>query len=428
MAYKAVYNRFLTLRDDFPAGISVFLVAVPLCLGIAHASGAPILSGLVSGIIGGIVVGTFSKSQLSVTGPAAGLTAIVLNGITELGSFEAFLVALTLAGVFQFIFGVFKWGGVAAFIPTSVINGMLSAIGVLLIINQFPHMIGLQVLPKDSTKGIFDATFLYKVVNPFILSIGLSCMVLFIFWDRLVKQRNKLVPGALAAVLLGSGLAYVFRLFNQPLQSKSFVQLRGISSINEFLYATHFPDWQVLLNYNVFIIAFAVAIIASVETLLSVEAIDKLDPYKRKSPPNRELMAQGLGNTICGLLGGIPLTAVIVRGSVNVNAGGRTRLSSIVQGSLLLIALVFFSSVFNYIPIASLAAILVYTGYKLFMREYLLSLWATNKLEAFVFVITIAAVVLTDLLIGVLTGWILQLTFSGNGKLLLIAIYEKMKR
>lgn len=407
---------FDSLKFDIPAGISVFLVAVPLCLGIAHASGAPLISGIISGIVGGTVVAAVSRSPLSVTGPAAGLTAIVLDGIMDLGSFEAFLLALTLAGVLQILFGVLKVGTVASLIPVSVINAMLSAIGVLLIMNQFPQMVGYQVAAKNTQDSFFSASFFTSIINPFVLLIGLLSLVLFIFWDRIMKQRNRLVPGALAVVLIGSGLAWLLQQLGVQFQPSSFVQLKGIGSIDEFLSVTSFPHWLAVIDYKVYVVAVSIAVIASVETLLSIEAIDKLDPHQRKSPPNTELMAQGIGNTVCGLIGGIPITAVIVRGTVNVNAGGKTRMSAIIHGLLLLLSIVFFADLLNLIPISALAAILVFTGYKLFMAEYMRKLWFQNKMEWLVFITTIVCVVLTDLLVGVLIGMALHWLLCGSAQ------------
>jgi MFS superfamily sulfate permease-like transporter len=407
---------FDSLKDDIPAGISVFLVAVPLCLGIAHASGAPLISGIISGIVGGTVVAAISRSALSVTGPAAGLTAIVLDGILDLGSFEAFLLALTMAGVLQVLFGILKVGSVASLIPVCVINAMLSAIGVLLIMNQFPQMIGYQVAGKGGDTGYFSTSFFANIIHPFVLLIGLLSLLLFIFWDRIMKQRNRLVPGALAVVLIGSGLAWLFQQLGVQFQPSSFVQIKGVGSVDEFLAITSFPQWLAVIDYKVYVVAVSIAVIASVETLLSIEAIDKLDPLKRKSPPNTELMAQGIGNTICGLIGGIPLTAVIVRGTVNVNAGGKTRISAIIHGLLLLVSIMFFTKALNLIPIAALAAILVFTGYKLFMAVYMKRLWQENKMEWLVFVVTIVGVVLTDLLVGVLIGMSLHWLLCGSAQ------------
>lgn len=422
------------LKYDLPAGLAVFFVAVPLCLGIAHASGAPLISGLITGVIGGIVVGLISNSALSVSGPAAGLTAIALAGIAKLGSFESFLLATFISGVIQIIFGLLRTGAVADYIPTTVIKGMLSAIGLILIIKQLPHMIGYDVESMVAEEFIIPAPQLNEIQpdnlpaeqNAFsllmdsfrnmhtgVMIIGIVSFIFLVVWDRFLQSRLKTIPGSLLVVLLGVLLSRLWQYLSGslPLQPVHLVQIPGINSINEFVYATHFPNIQALARYDVYVIAISIAIVASIETLLSVEAIDKLDPFKRKTHANRELFAQGVGNMLSGLIGGLPMTAVIVRGSVNVSAGARTKQSAIFHGFLIIIAMVFFASLINTIPLACLAAVLVYTGYKLFQPAQFIQMYKRGWNQLMPFVITITAIVFTDLLIGVMIGLVVSAIF-----------------
>ncbi len=443
------------LKYDLPAGLAVFLVAIPLCLGIAHASGAPLLSGLISGVIGGILIGTLSQSQLSVSGPAAGLTAIVIAGIADIGSFEGFLVAVFIAGILQLVLGLLKVGKVVSFLPSSVINGMLSAIGVILIIKQFPHMIGYDIeqmgveefklratdivkspedLDNQNTFSVLMKAF--KNINEAVLIIGLSSFCIMIIWDKFIQPKLRVVPGALIVVLFGVTAAYFARItYPNDMTVNHFVNVPGITTITEFLHATSLPDWKFLGSYQVYIVAITIAIVASVETLLSIEAMDKIDPEKRVSPPNRELLAQGIGNAVCGLIGGIPVTAVIVRGSVNVAAGGKSQWSAIIHGIFILISVAYLSQVLNNIPLASLAAILVYTGYKLVKPQSVIALYKKSHSQFLIFMITLTCIVVTDLLIGVIIGLafsfviiayenyrskVLQVTVSGKRKRIIL--------
>lgn len=427
------FTLFKEMKYDIPAGIAVFFVAVPLCLGIAHASGAPLLSGLISGIIGGIIVGFISQSQLSVSGPAAGLTAIALSGIATLGSFEAFLVATFIAGILQILFGMLRTGAIASYIPSTVISGMLSAIGLILILKQFPHMIGYDVeamgveefnLSNEDLNNNYELSenppeknsftvFIHSLshINNAVLFIGMLSFSFLFIWDKYFNKKLKTIPGALVVVILSVITSNLMNLFPgiPKLVASHFVDVPSISSISEFRYASKFPDWNQLASYQIYVVAFTIAIVASIESLLSLEAIDKLDPQKRFSPPNRELIAQGVGNTLCGLFGGLPLTAVIVRGSVNVAAGARTQLSAISHGLLLLIAIMFLSTYLNFIPLASLAAVLVYTGYKLIKPSQIIAMYKRGLTQFIPYFVTIAAIVLTDLLIGVLIGIVIAI-------------------
>jgi MFS superfamily sulfate permease-like transporter len=401
------FNLLTQMKYDIPAGIAVFFVAVPLCLGIAHASGAPLLSGLISGVIGGIVVGFISQSQLSVTGPAAGLTAIVLSGIEQLGSFEMFLCAVVLAGIIQIVLGVLNVGRIIQFVPDAVIRAMLSAIGFILLTKQFPHMIGYHAegikADRYSVASILNS---FDHINTGVTLIGVASLVFLMVWEIKFKEQFKAIPGALPVVLLAILLNYsnTFIDILPPIESYHYVNLKSIQSITEFRHSTLFPDWNALTHIRLYPVVFTIAIVATLESLLSLEAMDKLDPYKRVSPPNRELIAQGTGNILSGLLGGLPLTAVIVRGTVNLQAGARTRLSAIIHGVLLVIAVMFLSQWLNYIPIAGLAAVLVVTGYKLLQPMQIWE-WYTRGIMPFItFCSTFAMIILTDLMVGVTFG------------------------
>jgi carbonic anhydrase len=421
---------FATLKYDLPAGIAVFFVAVPLCLGIAHASGAPLISGLITGVLGGVVTGFISKSALSVSGPAAGLTAIAISSIATLGSFEAFLLATFIAGILQIVFSVAKAGAVATYIPNTVIKGMLSAIGLILIIKQFPHLIGYDIeamgveeftaTAQDMNNGVQQSTNTFETLrqgflnlNDTVLIIGLVCLAFLIVWDKVFQPKYKSIPGALLVVVIGVLLHETIQLFfplNQ-LDTTHLVSIPQITSITEFRYQTSFPNWSQFSNWAVYTAAFTIAVVASIETLLSTEAIDKLDPEKRKTPANRELMAQGIGNMLAGLFGGLPMTAVIVRGSVNVSAGARTKLSTIFHGSFIVIAVVFLTQLINLIPLSSLAAVLIYTGYKLLSPSVIVQQFKKGWLQFIPFAITVSAIVLTDLLTGVSIGLVVSMLF-----------------
>jgi MFS superfamily sulfate permease-like transporter len=398
------------LKRDLPAGLVVFLVALPLCLGIALASGAPLFSGILSGIIGGIVIGALSGSQLSVAGPAAGLTVIVLNSIASLGSFEAFLLAVVLAGCLQIILGLVKAGTIANYFPSSVIEGMLAAIGIILIMKQFPHAVGYdsdfegdegfsQTDTHNTFSGIFGA--LKKINYGAVIIAGVS-LLLMIYWPKVKKLAA--VPAPLMVVVVGVILSLLFANTGLALADKQFVQIPIVNSTGEFFGLFKSPNFSGIANKQVWITAATIAIVASLETLLSLEAVDKIDPIKRISPTNRELVAQGAGNLVSGLLGGLPMTAVIVRSSANVNAGARTKMSTIFHGFLLLICLLAIPSLLNKIPLSCLAAILLTVGYKLARISLFKHMWHKGLDQFVPFVITIVAVVFTDLLIGVGIG------------------------
>jgi len=408
-------NLFANIKSDLPAGIVVFLVAVPLCLGIALASGAPFFSGMISGIIGGIVIGFMSNSHLSVSGPAAGLAAVVLASITKLGAFETFLLAVFLAGAIQLILGFLKSGAIANYFPSSVIKGMLTAIGIIIILKQIPHAFGYD---KDS-EGNFnfiqldgENTFsgLINSINKIDLGATLICLIslaILILWERpFFKRKLKLLPGGLVAVIAAVVLNELFIKNGNSLgvTGERLVNVPVAGSFSEFLGFFTMPDFSQLANPQVYIVALTIAAVASIETLLCVEAVDKLDPDKRTTSPNRELVAQGVGNMASGLVGGLPITSVIVRSSANVNAQAKSKMSTIIHGLLLLICVTLIPVILNKIPLASLAAILLMTGYKLCNIALFKKMFAIGKYQWVPFGVTVLAIVFTDLLTGVGIG------------------------
>lgn len=401
------------LKYDFPAGLVVFLVALPLCLGIALASGAPLLSGIISGIIGGIVVGLLSGSHTSVSGPAAGLAAVVLASITKLGSFELFSAALIVAGILQLGSGLLKAGFIANYVPSNVIKGLLAAIGILLILKQIPQAFGydsshqddfafVQANGENTFSHLFN-TFFH--VTPGVVIISLVSILVLIFWNKTPLHKIKFFPASLFVVLLGIGLNEAFRVFIpvlylQPVHLVN-IPATSFSDLSSFL---KFPSLSAFGNFTVWLTALTIAIVASLETLLNLEAVENIDPHKRQSSPNRELVAQGVGNMIAGVVGGIPVTSVIVRSSVNINAGAQSKLSAIIHGIFLLLAILFLSPFINLIPFASLAAILIVTGYKLAKVSIFKEMYAKGLNQFIPFVVTIVAIIFTDLLIGILIG------------------------
>ena len=407
------------LKNVLPAGLVVFLVALPLCLGIALASGAPLFSGIIAGVVGGTVVAFASGSSLSVSGPAAGLTVIVLNAITSLGSYEVFLLAVVLAGLIQIALGFLKAGIIGYYFPSSVIKGMLAAIGIILIIKQVPHALGYHKIMEAETissnsdvhsmfTGIFD---FMNFVHPGAIVISLISLFILIMWEQPFLKKItlfKIVPGALLVVILGVVLNEIFRLYYPALllEGNKLVQLPVATSAAGFIGQFTLPDFTAIANYHVYVVAITIAIIASLESLLSVEAADKLDPYKRITPTNLELKAQGLGNIVSGLIGGLPLTAVIVRSSANVNAGGKTKLSAMIHGLLLLISVVAIASVLNKIPLACLAALLLLVGYKLAKIPLFVSMFKLGWEQFIPFVVTVVVIQFSDLLKGIGAGMI----------------------
>jgi SulP family sulfate permease len=406
---------FKHIKDDAPASVVVFFVAVPLCLGIALASGAPLFAGLIAGIVGGIVVGAASGSPLGVSGPAAGLAVIVLNAIGTLGSYEAFLVAVVLAGILQIVMGALGLGGIAYYFPSSVIKGMLTGIGLLIIIKQIPHALGTVPGPDtfDMEHGGGQAAHafdqLLASITPAAVFVTAVSMAILIAWDAWLAPRAKLfrlIPGPLAAVAVGILLSLLMSAGSLPftLGAHQLVAIPLAENFSEFLGQFARPDLSALGRTDVYVVAVVLAAIASIETLLCVEATDRLDPEKRITPTNRELKAQGLGNIVSGMIGGLPVTQVIVRSSANIAFGGRTKLSAILHGFLILISVATIPALLNLIPLATLASILFVVGYKL-AKPALFRQMYRHGWEQFVpFVATVAGILATDLLRGIGIG------------------------
>jgi MFS superfamily sulfate permease-like transporter len=404
-----------TWRYDLPAGLVVFLVALPLCLGVSLASGAPLLSGLITGIVGGLVVSRLSGSPLMVSGPAAGLTAIVFAAITELGSFPAFLAAVVIAGVLQLTLGALKAGIIGYFFPSSVIRGMLAAIGIILISKQVPYALGAgaEVFEADSftrPDGGNTVTSIGDALGgalPLALGITLLSILLLVVWPRVTSERlRRLAPAPLVVVLLAVGLNVLagVALPGLALPREALVQLPVVRSAGDLAGFLTFPDWGAMGNPAVWRIGITLALVASLETLLSLEATDKLDPFKRSSPANRELLAQGAGNVLAGAAGGLPMTGVIVRSAANIGAGARTWRSSFLHGALLALAVVAGAALLNRIPLAVLAAVLIHTGFKLAHPAVVRQAWRVGPKYFIPFAVTVVAIVATDLLVGIGIG------------------------
>lgn len=409
---------------DLPASVVVFLVALPLCLGIALGSNAPLFSGIIGGIVGGIVIGILSGSQLSVSGPAAGLTAIVAAGILKLQVYEAFLLAVVLGGIFQVILGYIKAGVLGDYIPFSVIKGMLAAIGLILILKQLPHLLGLYsdfpgdetFQQKDGENTFSEIIHSFKNILPTPLVIGIVSLLIQLFWDKFLAKRYKafaLIPSPLIVVLSAVGINEFLKSGHPDiaLNNSHLVNIPLAATLQEFSSLFTFPDFSFFANLTVWTTGITIAIVASLETLLNIQAADELDPYKRVTPTNRELKAQGVGNIISGLLGGLPLTSVIVRTSANVNGGAKTKMSAILHGVMLLLSVAFIPKILNLIPLSALAAILIFTGYKLAKPSLFIEFYKKGLKQFLPFVITILAILFTDLLIGIMIGCVAGLFF-----------------
>jgi MFS superfamily sulfate permease-like transporter len=417
-------STFGTLGQDAPAGLVVFLVALPLCLGISLASGAPLLAGVVAGIVGGVVVSLLSGSHVSVSGPAAGLTIIMLSALATLGSFRAVLTATAVAGVIQLLLGVARAGIIALYFPAAVIRGMLAAIGIILILKQIPHFVGadmdyfedMEFFQFDGQNTFSEIAKAARVISPGSLLVGVASVVLLLLWDTAPVRRqawSRLVPGALVAVLAAVGLNQLLHLIMPAWQVRPehLVRLPVLSSLGQLTREMTWPDFEALRRPATYGVAFTIAIVASLETLLSIEAVDNLDPQKRHTPPNRELLAQGAGNLVSALLGGLPLTAVIVRSSANIAAGARSRLSAFIHGLLLLASLLFLGRWLNLIPLSALAAVLLLVGFKLTKPALYRGQWRLGWAQFGPFIFTILAVLFTDLLKGVSIGLVLGFFF-----------------
>ncbi len=408
-------------KYDFKASLVVFLVALPLCLGIALASGAPLFSGLVAGIAGGIIVGAISASPLSVSGPAAGLATLVAIGITQLGSYEAFLLSVVLAGIMQISLGYLKAGSIGHFFPASVVRGMLAAIGLILILKQIPHATGYDIdfegdenfSQSDGLNTFTEIMTAFGAFTPSAIIISLTSILVLYVWDRPGLSKFKfveIIPGPLIAVLAGVGINVFFGRFatGWALETKHLVSVPLFSEIKEFVAWPDFSTWR---NPQVYVVAVTIALVASLETLLNIEACDKLDPLRRMTPLNRELKAQGIANVVSGMLGGLPITSVVVRSSANIHAGARTKASAITHGIVLLLAVLLFPSLLRQIPLASLAGILIAVGYKLTAPSQYLSMFRKGMSQFLPFIVTILAVLLTNLLQGVFWGIIVAVFY-----------------
>lgn len=400
-------------------------MAVPLCLGIALASGAPLFSGIIAGIVGGIVVGIASGSPLGVSGPAAGLAVIVLTAIGTLGSFPVFLLSVVIAGVIQLIMGFAKAGFIAYFFPSSVIKGMLTGIGLLIILKQIPHAVGYDkdaegddsLFQSDGENTFSAITNAFNALTPGAVLIAVVSLAVLILWDKVLSKKHKifqLIQGPIVVVVLGIVINYLYRsgTLNFSLAEDQVVRLPVANSLTEFFSQFTSPDFSAITNFEVWKTALVLAIVASLETLLCVEATDKLDPYKRVTPTNRELKAQGLGNIVSGLIGGLPITQVIVRSSANISFGGKTKMSAILHGVFLLISAITIASVLNMIPLASLAAILIMVGYKL-AKPVLFTQMYKSGWEQFVpFIATVVGILATDLLRGITIGLVFGIFYT----------------
>jgi MFS superfamily sulfate permease-like transporter len=409
---------------DIPAAIVVFLVALPLCIGIAIASDAAPFAGIIAGVIGGVVVGLLSGSSLSVSGPAAGLAAIVASAIHDLGSYEVFLLAAFMAGIIQLLFGYFKGGGIGRYVPNAVIKGMLAAIGILIILKQIPHFVGYDADPEgeesfiqpDGQNTFSELWIALSRISPLATLIATVAAAILLFYETKFMKKQawvKYLPGPLLAVISG----VLLNVFLVPdghalaLSDEHVVQIPQFGSVNDLIGFITIPEWTAIGYYKVWITAATLAIVASLETLLSLEAADKLDPEKRISPANRELYAQGTGNMLSALIGGLPVTSVVVRSSANINAGAKSKASAVLHGLLLMLCVFAIPNILNMIPKAALASILILTGYKLANIALFKEYYARGKQQFIPFIVTIVAIIFTDLLIGILVGILVGLYF-----------------
>jgi MFS superfamily sulfate permease-like transporter len=418
MKRRLRYYRMFLVRYDLPAGLTVFFVALPLCLGIALASGAPLYSGILSGIIGGLVVSSISRSQLSVSGPAAGLTTVVAAAILSSGDYRVFLLSVIIAGILQVILGVFKLGTIANYFPSAVIKGMLAAIGIMLISKQIPVALGydqpdfwsggvMNVFSTDRLSNSFDHLNHHTTTSAILISV--ISVALLIVLQKYLGNKFSFLPPVLIVVLIAviSNL-----LFTQAASAYSLKQTQLVNIPSNIFSHMVFPDLsKIFSSGEIWKNGIMIGMLASLETLLCVEAIDKLDPHNRITPVNRELVAQGIGNIACGFVGAIPLTAVIVRGAANVDAGARTRLSAFTHGVFLLLAVLLVPFLLNKIPYAVLAAILIVTGYNLTKPKLYRNMWELGKKQFLPFILTIIIILFTDLLVGVTAGLVLSAYF-----------------
>jgi len=409
-------NPFKNLKSDLPASIVVFFVALPLCLGIALASGAPLFSGLIAGIVGGVVVGAISGSSVGVSGPAAGLAAIVLTAIGTLGSFENFLLAVVLGGAIQFLFGILRAGVIGYYFPSSVIKGMLTGIGIIIILKQIPHFFGYNSNPegdfaffKVGGENTFSEIInTINFISPGATIVALLALAILLLWSEVLTKKGKifqLIQGPLVAVVVG--IIYFVSTNGSTqwgISSNLLVSVPVPKDAASFLAQFSFPNFGAITNPQVWVTAFTIALVASLETLLCVEATDKIDPLKRVTPTNKELLAQGIGNVLSGLIGGLPVTQVIVRSSANIQSGGKTKMAAIIHGFLLLISVILIPNLLNKIPLSVLASVLFIVGYKLAKPALFLNMYRLGWKQFTPFVVTVLGIVFTDLLIGIALG------------------------
>jgi len=433
---------FQNAASDIPASVVVFLVALPLCLGIALGSGAPLFSGIIAGMVGGIVIGLLSGSSLSISGPAAGLTAIVAVAVGKMPAYEAFLLSVVIAGILQLILGYIRAGIIGDYIPNSVILGMLASIGFVLILKQFPHLIGYDkdysgdetFIQLDNNNTFSEIINSINNITPIALLIGVISIIILFIWDRPKLKKNKFfknLPGPLVVVAIGIIINVFFSVPGTrfSLSTSQLVNLPIAKDFSSFTSFFMFPKWEYLGNIDVWTVGLTIALVASIETLLGIEAVDKLDPLKRRTPANRELKAQGVGNIVSGLLGGLPLTSVIVRGSANVEAGAKSKFSAVMHGLLILLSVLFIPGLLNKIPLSALAAILIMTGYKL-VKPSLFKAMYKKGLDQFIpFIVTLVAILLTDLLIGIVIGTIVALfsLINSNFKSAVMVVHDDNK-
>ncbi|MES2410825.1 MAG: SulP family inorganic anion transporter [Bacteroidota bacterium] len=421
-------NLFANLKSDFASGLVVFLVALPLCLGIALASGAPLFAGIISGVVGGLIVGYLSQSHISVSGPAAGLTAIVLTAISDLGTFNAFLLAGLIAGVIQLALGFIKAGSISNYFPTNVIEGMLAGIGVIIFLKQIPHAFGydpdhegdLGFFQPDGQNTFSEIFHTLDHIQPGAIIVALVSLSILIAWTKVKFLKElKLVPAALIAVVVGILLNELFIQTGSSLAigSEHLVTLPVPNSFEELASIFVAPDFSAITNSKVWIVGITIAVVASIETLLCIEAADRMDAQKRYTDTNVELKAQGVGNIISSLLGGLPMTSVVVRTSANNNAGAKSKMSAIIHGGLLLISVLAIPALLNKIPLATLAAILLLVGYKLANPKIIKHFWEKGKYQFVPFIATFVGVVFTDLLKGVALGIVISIIFVLKGNL-----------
>lgn len=417
------YSPLRNFKYDVPSAIVVFLVALPLCLGIALASGAPLFSGLIAGIVGGLIVAPLSGSPLGVSGPAAGLAVIVYGAIEELGAYPTFLAAVVVAGITQMILGALRAGVIGYYFPSSVIKGMLSGIGIIIFLKQIPHAVGydadpegdLSFIQQDGHNTFSELKWMLDSLNPTASLIAALGLAILILWERPFMKKlsfTTIIQGPLVTVVMGILIAMnTTTIEGWILTADHMVAIPVTEGLDGFLGQFTTPDMSAFTNPAIYTIGITMAVVASLETLLCVEATDKLDPFKRVTPTNKELWAQGAGNVVSGLIGGLPITQVIVRSSANIQSGGRTKASAFIHGSLLLICAYAIPKVLNMIPLAALAAILLIVGWKLAKPALFIAMWKKGQSEFIPFTVTVVGIVMTDLLNGIALGLVVAIVY-----------------